>query len=159
MNTWPDGNAVVAAKTINEWLKSDEELVDYSKCEFKKNVSNNEDYIIFDLGEYEHDPDVRQTIYRNGVDLARVVGCICFDEPYKGMRYMTAIEGDDYLHTFLRAFRNVSIDDFVLYFCHLLDGDIYISEENHHVFVKGRRGTEEDWKEAADELNSRSTLG
>ena len=45
-------DAVVDGKKMSEWLKSDEGLVDYSKCEFGKNVSNSEDIGIYDLGEF-----------------------------------------------------------------------------------------------------------
>lgn len=155
MENWTDGNGIVNGKFIKDWVQSDEGMVDYSKCEFKRNVSNNEEYVIFDLGEYEYDPDVGQTTYRNGVDLARVVGAIQYDEPYKGMRYMTALEGDDYVRNFLYAFDDVTIDDFVLYFFHLLDGDIYISEINHHVFIKGKKPTEEEWQDAVEKFNSK----
>ena len=158
MGKWTDGDAIVAGKTIREWTKSDEGLVDYSKCEFKKNVSNNKEYMIFDLGEFEHDPEVRKTVYCNGVDLARVAGCVHYDEPYKGMSYYAAVNGDDYVRIFMHSFKEITIEDFVMYFFRMLGGDIYISETNHHVFVKGRDSSEEEWKNAVEELYSRSTV-
>lgn len=44
-----------------------------------------------------------------------------------------------------------------MYFLQLLDGEIYISETNYHVFVKGRTYEREEWKEAVEELYSRET--
>ena len=145
----------VAGKKLKDWLKSDEGLVNYSKCKFLKNVSNTKDVIIIDLGEYEHDPTVGETTYCNGVDLARVAGCVRYSEPYKGMHPVTALNGDDYVRIFMHSFENISIEDFVIYFFRLLDGVIYISETNYHVFVKGRNGSDEEWKAAVDELYSR----
>ena len=150
-------DAVVDGKKMSEWLKSDEGLVDYSKCEFGKNVSNSEDIGIYDLGEFEYDPDVRETRYCNGVDLARVAGCAKYNEPYYGMSVFTAFNGDDYVRIFYNSFRDVTIRDFVIYFFQMLDGDIYVSETNYHVFVKGRFYDEEEWHAAVDELYSRQT--
>jgi len=149
-------NAVVDGKKISEWLKSDEGRVDYSKCEFGKNVCNSEDYIIYDLGEYEHNPRVMETHYHNGVDLARVAGCIKYSESYYGMSDITALNGDDYVNIFYESFRDITIRDFVIYFLRLLDGDVYISETNYHVFAKGRLPkTKEEWHDAVEELYSR----
>lgn len=152
MNTWVDGNAIIEGKTIREWAMSDNGLIDYEKCVFKHNVSNNDEYVIYDLGEYEYDPEVVQTTYCNGVDLARVAGSIRYNEPYKGMRYTTALNGDDYVRIFMNSFKGATIEDFVVYFFHLTEGDIYISETNHHVFVKGKNPTESVWKKAVDTL-------
>ena len=148
-------DAVVAGKKMSEWLKSDEGLVDYSKCGFGKNVSNKENIGIYDLGEFEYDPGVGETRYCNGVDLARVAGCIEYGEPYYGMSPITALNGDDYVRIFYNSFRDITIKDFVLYFFRILDGDIYVSETNYHVFVKGRFYEEEEWHAAVDELYSR----
>ena len=157
MSTWPDGEAIVLGKPIKEWARSDEGMVDYSKCEFKRNVSNNDEYVIYDLGEYEFDPEVKETTYCNGVDLARVAGAVLYDKPYKGMNDYVAFNGDDYVRIFMHSFRDITTEDFVMYFCHILDGDIYISETNHHVFVKGRGYTQEEWEAAVDKLYSKST--
>lgn len=145
----------VAGKKLKDWLKSDEGLVDYSKCKFGKNVSNTEDFIIIDLGEYEYDPEVTQTTYCNGTDLARVAGCARYSEPYKGMSDFTAYNGDDYVRIFKNSFSDISMQDFVLYFFRLMDGVIYISDTNYHVFVRGREGSDEEWKAAVEELYSR----
>jgi len=149
---------VVNGKMVKDWMKSDEGLVDYSKCEFGKNVSNSEEFIIYDLGEYEYDPEVLQTVYCNGVDLARVAGCVKYGEQYNGMRYITAINGDDYVRIFFNTFEKATIQDFIIYFFQLLDGDIYISETNYRVFVRGRSYTEEEWKEAVDELMAKKCI-
>ena len=37
------------------------------------------------------------------------------------------------------------------------DGDIYISETNHHVFVKGRKYTQEEWEDAVEKLSKKYT--
>lgn len=76
---------VVEGKKLKDWLKSDEGLVDYEKCEFGNNVSNKKGIIIYDLGEFEHDPDVKETTYFNGVDMARVIAALKYGTPYKGM--------------------------------------------------------------------------
>ena len=148
-------DAVVDGKKIKDWMKSDEGLVDYEKCEFRKNVSNTDKFIIYDLGEYEYDPDVRQTVYCNGVDLARVAACVRYGAQYDGMSLVTAFNGDDYVRIFFNTFENATIRDFIVYFFHLLDGDIYISETNYRVFVKGREGEEEEWKAVVEELYGR----
>lgn len=148
-------NEVVDGKKIKDWMKSDEGLVDYKKCEFGKNVSNTEAFKIYDLGEYEYDPDVRQTVYCNGVDLARVAGCVKYGEKYDGMSLVTAFNGDDYVRIFFNSFENATIQDFIMHFFQVLDGDIYISETNYRVFVKGRSYTDEEWKEAVDKLKAK----
>ena len=145
----------VEGKKLKDWLKSDEGLVKYEACEFGVNVSNTKGIVIFDMGEYEHDPDVGQTHYCNGVDLARVIGALKYGSPYKGMSMMTALEGDSYLRNFLYNFTEISIEDVIIYFFHLVDGDVYISETNYHVFVKGRTCSDEEWKAAVDNLYSR----
>lgn len=145
----------VAGKKLKDWLKSDEGLVDYEKCEFGKNVSNTKGIVIYDLGEYEFDSNVAETTYCNGVDLARVAAAVKYGKAYKGMSLYTAINGDDYVRIFLNGFENPSTEDFVIYFYQLLDGDIYISETNYHVFVKGRTSTDEEWEAAVQELYSR----
>lgn len=155
MENFQYADVVVDGKKLSEWLKSDEGLVDYSKCEFSRNVSNTDDYIIYDLGEFEHDPTVKQTRYCNGVDLARVAGSVKYGEPYYGMRTVTAYNGDDYVRIFFNSFINATIQDFVTYFFRIIDGDIYISETNFHVFVKGRRSTQEEWEAAVDALYSK----
>lgn len=45
-----DMAVVIDGRPLKERLKSDEGLVDYSKCEFGADVSNNPKYRIFDLG-------------------------------------------------------------------------------------------------------------
>lgn len=149
-------DVVVDGKRIKDWVKSDEDLVDYAKCEFLSNVSNTDGTVIYDLGEYEYDSKVEETRYCNGVDLARVAACVKYGEQYDGMRFVTAINGDDYVRIFYNSFRDATIQDFIIYFFRLLDGDIYISETNYRVYVKGRVGTEEEWKAAVEELYSRS---
>jgi len=149
-------DAIVDGKKIKDWMKSDEGLVDYEKCEFRKNVSNTKEFIIYDLGKYEYDPDVRQTVYCNGVDLARVAGCVKYGEQYDGMSIVTAFNGDDYVRIFFNTFENATIQDFIMYFFQVLDGDIYISETNYRVFVKGRSYTDEEWKEAVEKLTAKS---
>lgn len=148
-------NNVVDGKKLSEWLKSDEGLVDYSKCKFRHNVSNSPDIVIFDLDEYEFDPDVGETTYHNGVDLARVAACVKYGSPYKGMSLVTALNGDDYVRIFFNNFVGATIQDFIIYFFRLLDGDIYISETNYHVFVKGRpAATEEECKATVEKLSA-----
>lgn len=145
----------VEGKKIKDWLKSDEGLVDYEKCEFGKNVSKKKGIVIFDMGEYEHDPNVGDTTYFNGVDMARVIAGTKYGEPYKGMSMYYALEGDSYLRNFAMWYSELSVKDYVLYFFQLLDGDVYISETNYHVFVKGRTYEEDEWKAAVNELYSR----
>lgn len=153
MENFKYADVVVDSKKLSEWLKSDEGLVDYSKCEFGKNVCNSEEYAIYDLGEYEHDPTVAETRYHNGIDLARVAGCIEYGEPYYGMSPVTALNGDDYVRIFYNSFRDATIQDFVVYFFRIMDGDIYISETNYHVFLKGRfPNTQEEWSAVVDAL-------
>ncbi len=152
------GEIVVEGKPLKDWLKSDEGLVNYKKCKFGHNVSNKKGIIIYDLGEYEFDPQVGKTTYHNGVDLARVAGAINYDEPYKGMSIYVALNGDDYVRIFQESFKDTTIRDFVMYFLQLLDGEIYISETNYHVFAKGRTYEREEWKEAVEELYSRETI-
>lgn len=148
-------DAVVDGKKIKDWMKSDEGMVDYEKCKFRKNVSNTERFVIYDLGEYEYDPDVRQTVYCNGVDLARVAACVKYGEQYDGMSLYTAINGDDYVRIFFNSFENATIQDFIMYYFRVLDGDIYISETNYRVFVKGRSYTDEEWRDAVDKLTAK----
>lgn len=156
MESFKYANIVVDGKKLSEWLKSDEGLVDYSKCKFGHNVSNTENYIIYDLGEYEYDSTVVETRYCNGVDLARVAGCAKYHASYYNMSVVTALNGDDYVRIFYNSYRNATIQDFVLYFFRILDGDIYISETNHHVFVKGRFcESDEEWRAAVEELSTK----
>lgn len=158
MEKFEYADIVVDGKKLSEWLKSDEDLVDYSKCKFGKNVSKSENIAIYDLGKFEYDPTVAKTRYHNGIDLARVAGCIKYNACYYGMSLVTALNGDDYVRIFYNSFTDITIKDFVLYFFRILDGDIYISDTNYHVFVKGRFcDTEEEWHAAVDELYSRST--
>lgn len=145
----------VEGRKIKYWLKSDEGLVDYSKCEVGENVSNNEDYMIYDMGEFEHDPDVLDTTYFNAVDMARVIGGWEYGDSYKGMSPYDAYEGDSYVRNFAYRYANLTVEDYVIYFFHLLDGDVYISETNYHVFVKGRKGTDEEWAAAVEKLKSK----
>lgn len=149
-------NCVVEGKAIKDWMKSDEGLVDYDKCEFRKNVSNSEEIVILDLGEFEFDDEVRETRWHNGVDMARIAACVKYGEPYFGMSLVTAMNGDDYVRIFFRKFIGATIPEFILYFYRLVDGDIYISETNYHVFVKGRRGTVEEWEAAVEELSRKA---
>lgn len=148
----------VDGKKLKDWLKSDEGLVNYDACKFKANVSNTKGIVIYDLGEYEYDSQVGITTYCNGVDLARVLGAVEYDEPYKGMRLVTALNGDDYVRIFYNAFTDVTIQDVILGHFHLLDGEVYISETNYHVFVKGRRGSKEELDAAIEELRSRARI-
>lgn len=147
---------VVEGRKIRDWMKSDEGLVDYDKCEFRKNVSNSEEFLIYDLGEFEYDPDVRESRWCNGVDLARVAACIKYGRRYDGMGIVTAMDGDDYVRIFFNNFIGANLTDFIFYFYRVLDGDIYISETNYHVFVKGRRGTDEEWEAAVEALKNKS---
>lgn len=157
MDNFPYADIVVDGKPLKDWLKSDEGLVDYKKCEFRHNVSTSPDIIIYDLGEYEHDPSVGITHYHNGVDLARVAGCILYKEPYKGMSPITALNGSDYVNVVYGSFKDATTQDFIVYYVHLLNGDIYISDTNYHVFLKGRPAdSEEEWKAVVDELYSRA---
>lgn len=147
-------NYEVEGKKLKDYLKSDQGLVDYEKCEFGKNVSKQKGIIIYDMGEFEHDPEVAETTYFNGVDMARVVAGLKYGVPYKGMRLYDALEGDSYVRNFAMWYTELSVEDYVLYFFRLLDGDVYISETNYHVFVKGRTSEEEEWKEAVNKLLS-----
>ena len=149
---------VVDGKKLKDWLKSDEGLVNYEACKFGKNVSNTKGIVIYDLGEYEYDPEVVVTRYCNGVDLARVLGAIKYGKPYKGMSLFTALNGDDYVRIFYNSYRDVTIKDIILGHACLLDGEVYISETNYHVFVKGRIGTQEERAAAANELQERGRI-
>lgn len=154
-----DMAVVIDGKPLKEWLKSDEGLVDYSKCEFGADVSNNPKYRIFDLGKFEHDPSVGKTRYHNGVDLARVAGIATSyrDEEYDTISITTALDGDLSVQVFFGQISNANIQDFVYRFFHVIDGDIYISETNHRVFVKGRKGTEEEIIAFVNDYNQRIT--
>lgn len=153
-----DLNAVVDGKALSEWVMSDNGLVDYSRLKFGYNVSNTKGHVVIDLGEYEYDPDVRETAYRNGVDLARVSACARYGAAYKGMRYKTAIDGWDHLMSFLGGYRGATIEEYVLYFFKILDGEVYISETCHHVFVSGRAcTTQEEWTAAVDAMAEKWT--
>ena len=149
---------VVDGKKLKDWLKSDEGMVNYEACEFRKNVSNTKGIVIFDLGEYEFDPDVGETRYCNGVDLARVLAVREYGVPYKGMSMVTALNGEDYVRIFYNTYRDVTIKDIVFGYFKLLDGDVYISETNYHVFVKGRIATDEEWQATVEELRSRARI-
>ena len=151
-------DCIVEGKPIKEWLKSDEGLVDYEKCEFLKNVSNSDEIVIYDLGEYVFDPDVRKSRWCNGVDLARVAACVKYDESYEEQNIVTAMNGDDYVRIFFNNFIGASIQEFILYFYYLLNGDIYISETNGHVFVKGCKGSDEEWEAAVEVLKSKARI-
>ena len=153
MESTLDLNIVVDGKALSEWVMSDNGLVDYSKLRFGYNVSNTKGRVIFDLGEYEFDPDVRKTVYRNGVDLARVAACARYSAAYKGMHPKTAIDGWDHMMSFLGGYKGATIDEYVLYFFEILDGDIYISETCHHVFVSGRAcRSQEEWTAAVNAM-------
>ena len=148
----------VDGKKLKDWLKSDEGLVNYEACKFGKNVSNTKGIMIFDLGEYEYDSEVVETRYSNGVDLARVLGAWEYGEPYRGMRLVTALNGDDYVRIFFNNYADATTRDMILGHFRLLDGEVYISETNYHVFVKGRIGTEEERSVAIEELCSRARI-
>ena len=150
-------NTIVEGKSLREWLKTDNGLVDYDKCEFGADVSNNSEWRIFDLGKFYHDPSVMKTRYHNGVDLARVAGVATSyrDEEYDNLSYKSALDGDDYVTIFFNQIENATIADFVFRFFHIIDGDIYISETCERVFVKGRRGSEEELMRFVESFNSR----
>ena len=154
-----DLDLVVDGKPLREWLKSDEGLVDYDRLECGRNVSNTESFIIYDLGLFCHDPDVGETHYHNGVDLARVTALIVMGA-YRDMSYDTvdlyaALEGDDYTRIFFNSVDNAMIADYVFRFYKLIDGDVYISDDCHHVFIKGRAGSSEERQAFANALNGR----
>lgn len=143
MSEFKYANVTIDGHKLIDLLQSDKGMVDYSNCEFGKNVSTTKEYVIFHLGEYEYDSSVRP-IYHNGLDLSRIAACSKFHTPYGGMRLTTALEGDDYMRIFFNAYLGATIQDFIFYFFSLIDGDMYISETNYHVYVKGRIGTEEE---------------
>lgn len=145
MIEFKDADAVVDGKKIRDWAKSDEGLVDYSKSEFRRNVSNTKEFLIYDLGAYEYDPSVGETRYYNGLDLARVAAVAKFDEKYDGMSGYWALEGDDYVRLFYDAFEEPTIQEFLLYFFRMMPVDIYISEINYRVYLKVRECTKEEW--------------
>lgn len=150
-------NTVVDGKKIGEWLKSDEGLVAYDKCEFGANVSNSSEWIIYDLGMFYYDPFVAETRYHNGIDLARVAGVATSyrDESYDELSYKSAIDGDDYVTIFFNSVRDASIKDFIFRFFHVIEGDIYISETCNRVFVKGKKGTEDELANFIESYKSR----
>ncbi|MCR5509463.1 MAG: hypothetical protein K6F54_00695 [Lachnospiraceae bacterium] len=154
-----DLEEIVDGRPLREWLKSDEGMVDYDKLEFGHNVSNTEDYLIYDLGMFYHDSSVGETRYHNGVDLARVAAVNVMGA-YRPIEYDTvdlysALEGDDYTRIFFNSVRNATIADFIFRFFKIIDGDLYISETCHHVFIKGRFGTSEERKAFVENYNSR----
>ncbi len=150
MENFKFADVIVEGKRIADYVKSDEGLVDYSIDEFLVNVSSSDEFIIYDLGEYLHDSRVGKTTYYEGLDLARVTACAQFHTTYHKMSFVTAMEGDDYTRVFFQSFRKPTIEDYIFYYFHLLDGDLYISNHNYHVYVKGRIGTEEERKETLD---------
>lgn len=98
-----------------------------------------------------------ETRYHNGVDLTRVAGIATSysDEDYDTIRNTTTLDGDLSVQIFFGQMRNSTIQDFVYLFFHVIDGDIYISETNHRVFVKGRTGTEEEIIAFVNDYNQR----
>lgn len=150
-------DVVINGKKLKDWLKSDEGRVDYSKCEAGMNVSNSDEYSIYDLGAFYHDPSVRETWYHNGVDLVRVAGVAIsiHDEYYDTISEFSVLEGYDYARLFFSHLKNATIQDFVYYFFRLLDGEIYISETNCRVYVKGRKGTQEEIEAFVSDYQSR----
>lgn len=147
----------VDGKKLKDWLQSDEGLVDYSKTKARKNVSNTKGIVIYDLGDYVFDTDVRPQYYCNGVDLSKVAAVARYEVSYDGMSLKTALDGDDHARVFVNSFENPTVEDFVIYFFQLLEGDVYISETSYRVYVKGRIPADEaEWKAAVDELYSRN---
>ncbi|MBQ7926766.1 MAG: hypothetical protein IJ335_10810 [Lachnospiraceae bacterium] len=153
MKGYEYADCIADGKQIRDWVQSDQGMVDYEKSKFGVNVSKVKDYVIFDLGDYEYDDSVNVTKYHNGLDLSRVAGCIKYNTPYGGMKLITAINGDDYVRVFYGSFEEATIQDFVLYFLQLLDGDIYISDYNYRVYAKGRKPSgQEEWEAAVHAL-------
>lgn len=150
-------DVMIDGKMLKDWLKSDEGMVDYSKCETGVDVSNNPEYRIYDIGGFVHDPSVMETRYHNGVDLARVAGVATSyrDEGYDDISVSTAMDGDLSVQIFFNSLKDATIQDFVYRYFHIIDGDIYISETNHRVFIKGRKGTDEEIEKFIDDFNSR----
>ena len=146
MSEFQYADVEIEGRKLTDYLESDEGLVDYSKSEFGKNVSNTKEYVIFDLGEYEYDSTVKP-IYYNGLDLSRIAACSRYHTPYGGMRLFTALEGDDHMRIFFNSYVGATIQEFIFAFFSLIDGDMYISESSYHVYVKGRIGTKEEREE------------
>jgi len=146
---------VVNGRKLVDWLMSDEGLVDYEKSEFGHNISNTEEWIIYDMGGYWFDPGVRDTIYEHGIDMARLAGAKYNYEPYDDMAAITPYDGYDVIKIFLGSFDKATVKDYILYHYKLIDGYAYISETSHHVYVKGRVGSKEEREAAYADLSSR----
>ena len=147
-------NVIIEGQKLTDLLQSDEGMVDYSNCEFGKNVSTTKEYVIYHLGEYEYDSSVKP-IYYNGLDLSRIAACSKYHTPYGGMRLFTALEGDDYMRIFFNCYVGATIEEYIFYFFSLIDGDMYISKTNYHVYVKGRIGTKEEREKVIEILKEK----
>ena len=51
------------------------EYIDYNNTNFFANVSTKDDLVVYYLGQFEEDPDVKETRYHNGLDLVRIAAC------------------------------------------------------------------------------------
>ena len=138
-------------KYLVDYLIDDEQYIDPEKRDKKElflNISKNKDLVIYDLGPFWHDPSVNETTYINGVDLARVMGCLVFGRGYFLLDDYQALEGDDYFRIFLHSIKEFSIEKFVMYEFKLLNGNVYISKGDLNVHVSGRQAKDEaEWKE------------
>ncbi|MBE5963417.1 MAG: hypothetical protein IKL73_05560 [Lachnospiraceae bacterium] len=114
------------------------EYIDYNNTNFFANVSTKDDLVVYYLGQFEEDPDVKETRYHNGLDLVRIAACSECHTPYNGMQLDYQYTGDDLVRIFYNHYENATIQDFIKRFFDLNDGDMYISSINNGVYVEGR---------------------
>lgn len=151
---FPDDTYVINGKPLSEWLKDDDGKVDYSRAEFGKNISNTKGYVVFDMGEFVVDPEVC-TDYVNGVDMIRLAGAAYNADPYDDrMDMITPYDGEDVYRIFMLGMENPTLEDFILNFFKLINGNVYISRTTRHVYVTGNIGPEDAWNRAVDTFRS-----
>ena len=73
-----DLEEIVDGRPLREWLKSDEGMVDYDKLEFGHNVSNTEDYLIYDLGSVDRSAYLTEMPVKPAGDGFLVAAFVCY---------------------------------------------------------------------------------
>lgn len=130
-------NIIIEGKSIAEWMKPDLDFIDYSNTTFFANVSTDKAFTVYYLGQYEYDPDVKDTTYHNGLDLARIAACSECHAPYNNMFADYPLTGDSLVRIFFNHYPNANIADYIERFFNLGDGDVFIGR-NLGIYVIGR---------------------
>lgn len=93
-------NIIIEGKSLAEWMKPDLDFIDYNNTTFFANVSTDNTFTVYYLGQYEYDPDVKDTTYHNGLDLARIAACSECHAPYNNMFADYPLTGDSLVRIF-----------------------------------------------------------